>query len=169
MKIVVRPDRKVGGEALQSMWNDIGLTSTVDVQEATTYLSEVRKGNFGTSIISQTVSLDIGGTIEAFSDPAKGANNSRWFDPEVWGLLEKANAVADPAERMQYFSEAFTTVRDVCNQIYLFYDTKIYVHRANLVLGSTYVDPPALRFYECTWLPDGEVSPPYVADQSGSR
>ena len=159
IQIVVRPDRKTGGEALQSMWNEIGVKSTVDVQESTTYLSEIKKGNFGTSIISQTVALDIGGQIEAFSDPVKGANDTRWYDPQVWDWLQQANANADIKVRMEYFTKAFTAINNACNQIYLFYDTKIYVHRANLVLGNTYVDPPALRFFECYWLPEGQKAP----------
>ena len=159
VQIVARPDRKTGGEALQSMWNEIGIKSKVDVQESTTYLSEIKKGNFGASIISQTVALDVGGTIENFSDPAKGASMTRWYDATVWDQLQKANAATDSKTRMDYFTKAFTAIHDAVPMIFLFYDTKLYVHRANLALGSTYVDPPALRFFECYWLPDGQKAP----------
>ncbi|MPN33923.1 hypothetical protein SDC9_181415 [bioreactor metagenome] len=60
---------------------------------------------------------------------------------------------------MEYFTKAFSTIHDAVPMITLFYDTKIYVHRANLVLGSTYIDPPALRFFECYWLPEGQKAP----------
>ena len=159
VQIVVRPDRKTGGEALQSMWNELGIKSRVDVQESTTYLSEIRKGNFGTSIISQTVCLDVGGTLENFSDPKKGGTMCFWYDATVWDQLQKANAATDNKTRMDYFTKAFTAIHDASPLLYLFYDTKIYVERANLALGSTYIDPPALRFYQCYWLPDGQKAP----------
>ena len=159
VQIVVRPDRKTGGEALQSMWNELGIKSRVDVQESTTYLSEIKKGNFGTSIISQTVCLDVGGTLENFSDPSKGASMDFWYDPTVWDTLQKANAATDSKTRMEYFTKAFTAIHDASPLLYLFYDTKIYVARANLALGNTYVDPPALRFFECYWLPEGQKAP----------
>ena len=156
VQIVVRPDRKTGAEALQSMWNEIGIKSRVDVQESTTYLAEIKKLNYGTSIISQTVPLDIGGAITAFAPMETGANNTGWFDQQVWDNILKANATTDSKVRMEYFKKAFDAIHEACPQIYLFYDTKIYVHRANLVLGATYIDPPALRFFECYWLPEGQ-------------
>ena len=154
LQIVVRPDRKTVAETIQAMWKEVGVESIVDVQEASTYLVEVKKGNYGTSVIAHTPPLDVGMSDEWYSNDKTGLNRSRWFDQNVYDMLVKASSLSDPNARMDLYKKAYPIIDDAACYISMFYDTKIYVHNANLVIGETYPEGSALRFYECSWLPE---------------
>ena len=154
LQIVVRPDRKTVAESIQAMWKEVGVESVVDVQEASTYLVEVKKGNYGTSVIAHTPPLDVGMSDEWYSKDQTGLNRSRWFDQNVYDMLVKASSLSDPAARMELYKKAYPIIDDAACYISMFYDKKIYVHNANLVIGETYPEGSALRFDECSWLPE---------------
>lgn len=143
--IHVPADRYVAGsevaQAVAQMWSRIGVRTTLETLTWTVYQSRVNRGEFAMTMIAWgngTGEASYGLlNILATQDAARGQGVSNWghySNAEVDGLLDRATAAFDEAEREGFLRQAARLVDRDVGIMPLFHYQNIWAARRGLVV-----------------------------------
>ena len=125
--------KKRCAEVILSNLKDIGITATIEQMDLATYLDYTAAGNHTAFIGGYTASSAIQYLMNNFHSTAIGAaNKSRLNNPEVDALIEKAATARTNEECAAILEEVNTMINELCPQVSLYQNQKLYASKANL-------------------------------------
>lgn len=129
------PEGQKVGEALQSMFAEIGVKAKIVTYEWGTYLDKAKNGEADTFLLGWTGD---NGDADNFlyvllDEDAIGSNNYSYYkNDEVHELLLKAQASSDQAEREELYKQAQVIIKDDAPWIPLVHSTPLLAGSANI-------------------------------------
>lgn len=119
---------RIVAEAIQQMWHrDLGLTVTLANQEKKVAFANRRAGDYQILLGSWTADyLDATTYLDMWRSDS-GNNHTGWSDPAYDALSNRANAIADRAERAQVLQQAESLVLDAAPIVPIYFNTHLYL------------------------------------------
>ncbi|GAB4178148.1 MAG: ABC transporter substrate-binding protein [Thalassobaculales bacterium] len=140
MQAAPAPDDQQVAQVLQSMAAEAGINLKIRTTEFATMLKEQTAGNYQMTRVGWSGRTDPDGNIHTFMTCKGGINDSKFCDPKVDELLNKARTVADVAERQKLYEQAIQILDGQRPIIYLYHGKWFYASRANLEGFVAYPD-----------------------------
>lgn len=128
-------ERITTAEIIQNQLSAIGVTVTSEVLENATYLDRVVESKFNMYALGWTTNTgdaDYGLYETYHSDCPTWSNTSRYSNPEVDTILEKARASTDSQERLALYAEVQKILVEDAPQIYMWNGEEILAARSNV-------------------------------------
>ena len=115
-------------EAIQQMWHrDLGLDIRLVNQEFKVVFASRRTGDYQILLGSWTADyLDATTFLDMWRGDS-GNNHTGWSDPAYDALSNRANTIADPADRAALLAAAETLVLDAAPIIPIYFNTHVYL------------------------------------------
>jgi oligopeptide transport system substrate-binding protein len=119
---------RIVAEAIQQMWHrDLGLNVTLANQEKKVVFANRRAGDYQVLLGSWTADyLDATTYLDMWRSDS-GNNHTGWSDPAYDALSNRANAIADRAERAKILQQAETLVLDAAPIVPIYFNTHLYL------------------------------------------
>lgn len=133
------------GEALQSMWKEIGVNITLVSQEWNTFLNTRKNGEYH---------IARNGWLGDYNDPISfldmwitggGNNDAQWSNKEYDALISKVKASSDKAERMELMHKAEDIIFDESMLCPIYYYVDIYLKSDKL--EGFYSSPLGYKYF----------------------
>ncbi|MEG0090274.1 MAG: ABC transporter substrate-binding protein, partial [Oscillospiraceae bacterium] len=121
-------------EIMQNQLNAVGIKSTVEVLENSTYLDKVVEGSLDIFILGwTTTSGDADYGLQPFLSTSPSWTNTTFYnDPKVDDLLIKAKTEQDATKRKELYSEAQKIIAEDAPIIFLQQGEEVYATRNNV-------------------------------------
>lgn len=135
-------------QALQQMWQDIGVTVTIENQEWSTFLNTRKNGDY---------QIARNGWLNDYNDPmgmldmwitGGGNNDAKWSNKDYDALITKAKNSGDQAERMKLMHQAEDILFDEWVLCPIYYYVDIYMISTDVV--GFYSSPLGFKFFMYT-------------------
>ena len=136
----------VTGEALQSMWAQIGVNVELVSQEWATFLNTRKNGEYD---------IARNGWLGDYNDPVSfldmwitggGNNDAQWSNTDYDALISQVKASSDQAERMQLMHEAEDIIFDEWMLCPIFYYVDLYMVSDSV--DGVYSSPLGYKFFK---------------------
>ncbi len=134
------------GQALQSMWAEIGVQVELVSQEWATFLNTRKNGEYD---------IARNGWLSDYNDPISfldmwitdgGNNDAQWSNTDFDALISQVKASSDQAERMQLMHEAEDIIFDEWMLGPIFYYVDLYMVSDNV--EGVYSSPLGFKFFK---------------------
>ena len=116
----------------QAMMQASGINAEIEVLDWATQLDRYNKGNYQMQSFSFSARFDPALGFEQFSGPKDKQPRKIWDNPEAQGLIDKAMAVADTAERQKLFDDLHKRAIDEAPLIFLYNGVDAIAHSKKL-------------------------------------
>ncbi|MDX1821832.1 MAG: ABC transporter substrate-binding protein [Paracoccaceae bacterium] len=113
-------------QVIQAMAAEAGIEISIKATEFATMLQEQTAGNYDGSQVGWSGRTDPDGNIHAFMTCEGGLNDSKFCNPEIDALLNKARTSTDTAERKASYDAANAILREELPIIYLYHQTWLW-------------------------------------------
>lgn len=141
--------KKRAAEVILSNLKDVGINATIEQMDLSTYLDTTAAGNHTGFIGGYTASSMVQYLMMNFHSSAIGAaNKSRLNSPEIDALIEKAATARTDEERAAIITEVCTKINELCPQVSLYQNQKLYASKAGLTNVNVL---PNGYFYVSEW------------------
>ncbi len=136
------------GEALQSMWKEIGVNVSLVSQEWNTFLTTRKNGEY---------QIARNGWLADYNDPisfldmwitGSGNNDAQWSNKDYDALITRVKASSDRAERMQLMHQAEKIIFDESMLCPIYYYVDIFLK--NPKLQGFYSSPLGYKYFMYT-------------------
>jgi len=108
-------------EIIQAMAAQAGIQLSLRPTEYAAMLAESSKGNFQVDMRGWSGRVDPDGNIYSFVTCKGTLNDSKYCNPEVDELLNKARTVSDQVKRKEIYDQAQTILQDEMPSMYIYY------------------------------------------------
>lgn len=127
-------------QVIQSMVAEAGIDMKLKATEFATLLKEQTAGNYQVSQVGWSGRTDPDGNIHSFMHCKGGINDSKYCNPKVDELLDKARTSNDIAERKKAYDAANDILADELPIIYLYHPTWLWAMNAKVEGFKPYAD-----------------------------
>jgi peptide/nickel transport system substrate-binding protein len=107
------------GEVIQAMAAEAGFDVKINAMEFGTALAAVQRGDFAMALGGWSGLLDTDSNAWTFLHTGGALNMTRYANPKVDGLLDRARAATDVAERRELYAGVWTQVNQDMPLVYL--------------------------------------------------
>jgi peptide/nickel transport system substrate-binding protein len=115
------PDLRQVGEIVQAMAGEAGFDVRITASEYASALSAANRGEFEAFLTAWSGRVDPDGNLFSFLHSTGALNDTKYANPKVDELLEKARAVADVPARRALYAEMFAQTKQDLPILYLWY------------------------------------------------
>jgi peptide/nickel transport system substrate-binding protein len=140
IQVATRPEPQRVVQVIQAMAAEAGMKIDIVSKEFATQLSEQTAGNYQASQIGWSGRVDPDGNIHPFMTCAGGINDSKYCNPAVDDLLNKARTSTDTAARKADYDAALAILAEDMPIIYLYHQTWLWAMSDKLTGFVPYPD-----------------------------
>ena len=152
IKATITEQRKGMTEVLQECWNELGLTTEINVVESSSVWNEIDAGNYSVGIVGNNVMVDTTMYDWYFGDPDTGANNRTGYEnPDLWALQAQAAVELDPDKRQELFDQIWTIITQDSPVIWLYQNPNLMYAAKGLHVSGTYPTNSVVHWNEFYW------------------
>ena len=126
IQVATRPEPQRVVQVIQAMAAEAGITVNIVSKEFATQLSEQTAGNYEASQIGWSGRVDPDGNIHPFMTCEGGINDSKYCNPAVDELLNRARTSTDLAARKADYDAALAILSEDLPIIYLYHQTWLW-------------------------------------------
>ena len=119
-------------EYLQSVWGEMGLTMTIDIQEWKTVTANRRSGNYDVARNGWVMDYNDASNLINLFETGNGNNDGKYSNPEFDALVDKARKTADPEEHFDYLHQAEQVLLKDYGACPVAYYTEFYMQKPGL-------------------------------------
>ena len=119
-------------EYLQSVWGEMGLTMTIDIQEWKTVTANRRSGNYDVARNGWVMDYNDASNLINLFETGNGNNDGKYSNPEFDALVEKARKTANPEEHFDYLHQAEQVLLKDYGACPVAYYTEFYMQKPGL-------------------------------------
>jgi peptide/nickel transport system substrate-binding protein len=127
-------------QVVQSMAAEAGINISITSKEFATLLADQSAGDYQASQIGWSGRVDPDGNIHQFMTSDGGINDSKFSNPEVDELLNKARKSNDQDVRRESYTAARAILNEELPIVYLYHQTWIWALDAGLTGFTAYPD-----------------------------
>ncbi|MDP8908450.1 MAG: ABC transporter substrate-binding protein, partial [Chloroflexota bacterium] len=114
-------------EVYKAQLGEAKIVANIELLEFATLLDRFNKGEFEAVSLGWSGRPDPDGNTYNYFHSKGGSNRGAYNNPEVDKLLEQARAVADPAQRKQFYTQATKIIAEDVPQVFVRYPAEIKV------------------------------------------
>jgi peptide/nickel transport system substrate-binding protein len=126
------PDLRQAGEVIQAMAGEAGFDVQIRASEFASALDAATRGDFEMFLTAWSGRADPDGNLYSFFHTGGSLNDSHYSNPEVDRALEGARAVADPAQRRDFYAQMYAQETKDLPTMYIWYLKSIVGMRADV-------------------------------------
>ena len=119
-------------EYLQSVWGEMGLTMTIDIQEWKTVTANRRSGNYDVARNGWVMDYNDASNLINLFETGNGNNDGKYSNPEFDALVDKARKTANPEEHFDYLHQAEQVLLKDYGACPVAYYTEFYMQKPGL-------------------------------------
>jgi peptide/nickel transport system substrate-binding protein len=146
------PQGVQAGEVIQSMAAEAGFDIKVVAMEFGAVLAAVNRGDFALTLGGWSGLLDTDSNAWSFLHTGGALNMSRYAEPKVDALLDRARTVTDIAARRDLYAQVFAQVNQDLPMIYLWTPRNITGYSAKIT-GFSFLADGLLRLQDVATAP----------------
>lgn len=109
-------------QVVQANLADVGITTSIEIVELTSYSVDLANGNYTLGITAATIGYDFSMYSIAYTSNAIGSFNfARYNNPEVDALFAQALSAVDPTERNSIYKQILDIIQEDAVYVPIFY------------------------------------------------
>jgi peptide/nickel transport system substrate-binding protein len=133
----------VGQQLLQLVKDQVakaGITLNITQLDSTVVSTDAQNGNFQATGYGWSGRIDPDGNIYNFLHTGGGLSDTKYSNPQVDDLLDKARATSDQAQRKGFYQQAVKMLADDAPMAWWGFAPSYYIHRPNVQNVQLYAD-----------------------------
>ena len=144
------PEEKQIAEVYKEQLADVGIEMDIELLEFATLLDRSNRGDFTAQVLQWSGRPDPDGNVFNYFHTKGGQNRSKYSNPEVDQLLERARATYDEGERKQLYAQVNTIIADDSPMVFIQHRPEIKISSPKLQ-NFVHVPDGMMRFAQ-VWL-----------------
>jgi peptide/nickel transport system substrate-binding protein len=134
------PQRQQVAQIVQAMVGEVGIAMTIRSVELMSLLAAGRDGKFQAHLVGWSGRVDPDLNLTPLIGCGAAGNDGKYCNKEMDGILAKARAIADPAQRKPLYAEVAKILLDDLPASYIYHGKWTFAARANLNGLKAYPD-----------------------------